>query len=145
MHRRPMQIACCLLTAALLVATVAPAAEAASFFTARRTFGVLFLGCSALMAKKAIDYKRDADDIYNAYKVANNADEAQSLYDRASDRDTKSQMSIGLSAILLVSGLRLMLHSGIDNNIPKLDRRIKLDMTSDVQKQSVGIALKKRF
>jgi hypothetical protein len=128
-----------------MVISFAPTAEARSVFTARRTFGVLFLGGSALMAKKALDFKRDADDIYESYKLANSAEEAGTLFDKASDRDTKSQMSIGLSAIFLVSGLRLLLDSGIDDNIPKIDRRIKLDVTSDLQKQSVGIALKKRF
>jgi len=145
MHRRLNQCACCLLVAAFLVVILAPVAEARSMFTARRTFGVLFLGGSALMAKKALDFKRDADDLYDVYKLASNAEEAETLFDKASDRDTKSQMSIGLSAIFLVSGLRLLIHSGIDDNVPKIDKRIKIDVTSDMQKQSVGIALKKRF
>ncbi len=145
MHRRLSQCACWLLLVVWMVISFAPTAEARSVFTARRTFGVLFLGGSALMAKKALDFKRDADDIYKFYKLANSAEEAGTLFDKASDRDTKSQMSIGLSAIFLVSGLRLLLDSGIDDNIPKIDRRIKLDVTSDLQKQSVGFALKKRF
>jgi hypothetical protein len=135
---------CVVLAAALLFGGLTPA-EAGSMFTARRTFGVLFLSGSALMAKRAVDFKRDADDLYGAYKIANNAQEADRLFDRASDRDTKSQMSVGLSAILLISGLRLLMHSGVDDNIPKIDRRIKVDVSSDVHKKSVGIALVKKF
>lgn len=135
----------CVMAAALLVSALAPMAEAGSVFTARRTFGTLFLGGSALMAKKAIDFKRDADKHYDAYKLANNARDAELLFNRASDRDTKSQMSIGLSAIFLVSGLRLLMYSGADDNIPKIDRRIHIDVTSDIQTQSVGVALQKKF
>lgn len=139
------QLCCCLCTVALLLACLAPNAHADSVFTTRRTFGVLFLGGSVLMAKKAVDFKRDADDIYDAYKLARNAQEANDLFDRASDRDTKSQMSIGLSAVLLVSGLRLLMDSGIDDNIPKIDRRIKIDVSSDIYEKRVGVALKKKF
>lgn len=139
------QICSCVLALTLVIACFAPNAEAGSVFTTRRTFGVLFLGGSVLMAKKAVDFKRDADDIYDAYKLARNARDADDLFDRASDRDTKSQMSVGLSAILLVSGLRLLIHSGIDNNIPKIDRRIKIDLSSDIHQKKVGLALKRQF
>lgn len=139
------KIACYVLSMALLGTVFAPLAHAGSVFTARRTFGVLFLGGSVIMAKKAVDFKRDADSIYDAYRLARNAQDANSLFDRASDRDTKSQMSVGLSAILLVSGLRLLIHSGIDNNIPKIDRRIKIDVSSDMQQKKVGLALKRQF
>ena len=146
MYRRVFYKGCCVaLTTVFLLGCLAPAAEARSIFTARRTFGVLFLSGSALMAKRAIDFKRDADSIYDAYKLAANAQEANQLFNRASDRDTKSQMSVGFSAILLISGLRLLMHSGVDDNIPKIDRRIKIDVNSDVRTKSLGIALKKKF
>lgn len=139
------KVCCSVLAVALCLTCLTTGAEAGSVFTTRRTFGVLFLGGSVLMAKKAVDFKRDADEIYDAYKLARNAQQANDLFDRASDRDTKSQMSIGLSAILLVSGLRLLIHSGIDNNIPKIDRRIKIDVTSDVHQKKVGLQLKRQF
>ena len=133
------------LVVALLLTCFTHHAEAGSVFTTRRTFGVLFLTGSVIMAKKAVDFKRDADDIYDAYKIARNAKNANDLFDRASDRDTKSQMSIGLSAILLVSGLRLLIHSGIDQNIPKIDRHINIDVSSDIHQKKVGLAFKRQF
>lgn len=145
MYLRMIQKGCCFVLVIVLLFGGLTPAEAGSIFTARRTFGVLFLGGSVLMAKRAVDFKRDADDMYDAYKLANNAQEADRLFSRASDRDTKSQMSVGVSAILLVSGLRLLMHSGVDDNIPKIDRRIKIDLNSDVRKKTVGIALKKKF
>ena len=145
MSRRVVPSVCSALVLALCVAGLAPPAEARSFFTARRTFGALFLGGSVVMAKKAVSLRRDANDIYDAYKMASNAQDAERLFSRASDRDTKSQMSIGLSAVLLASGLRLLLASGVDDNIPKIDRRVVLDMTGDVRTQRVQVVVKKRF
>ena len=97
------------------------------------------------MAKRAVDYKRDANDIYEAYKAAKDSREAEQLFNRTSDRDTKSMMSVGFSAILLISGLRLLIHSEVDDKMPKIDRRIKIDLNSDIRKKSVGIVLKKKF
>jgi len=138
-----MKLSCCLVALAVLATTAAGPAEAKSFFTARRTFGVLFLGGSAFMAKKAVDFRRDANKLYKAYKLAGNADEAKVLYERTSDRDTKSQMSLGLSAVLLVSGLRLLWASGVDDNIPRIDRRLKLDVSSDVRTGGLRVDLKR--
>ncbi len=145
MYRRMYKVCCVVLATAFFLGCLAPVAEARSFFTARRTLGVLFLGGSAFMAKRAIDFKRDANDNYEAYKAATDAREAERLFNRTSDRDTKSQMSIGFSAILLISGLRLLMHSGVDDKMPKIDRRIKIDLNSDIRKKSVGIVLKKKF
>ena len=145
MYRRMYKVCCVVLATAFFLGCLAPVAEARSFFTARRTFGILFLGGSAYMAKRAIDYKRDANDNYEAYKAATVAREAEQLFNRTSDRDTKSQMSIGFSTILLISGLRLLMHSGVDDKMPKIDRRIKIDLNSDIRKKSVGIVLKKKF
>jgi hypothetical protein len=145
MNRIYVKVTACVLAAVLLSATAVSTVEARSFFTARRTFGTLFLAGSLVMAKKAHTFRQDANELYDAYKVARNADEAEVLYRRTSDRDTKSQMSIGLSAVLLASGLRLLLTSGVDDNIPKLDRRLKLDVSGDARTQSVKVGLKRAF
>ena len=97
------------------------------------------------MAKKALDFRSDANEIYDAYKVARTAEEAKRLFQRTSDRDTKSQMSIGLSVVMLVSGLRLLLASGVDDNIPKIDRRLKIDLESNIQSRKLEVALKRSF
>jgi len=145
MNRRFIKTLCCLLALALFTASLVSPAEAKSFFTARRTFGILFLGGSAYMAKKAIDFRRDANRIYDAYKLASSSNDAETLYQRSSDRDTKSQMSIGLSVVLLVSGIRLLWSSGADDNVPKMDRRLTLDMESDIRTQTLHVNLKRRF
>ena len=145
MGRRTVQFLCCLLALAVFIGGLAPVAEAKSFFTPRRTFGVLFLGGSLFLAKEAIDFRQDANRLYDTYKKAQIPQEADRLFERTSDRDTKSQMSIGLSVVMLVSGLRLLLSSGVDDNIPKVDRRLKLDLKGDARSQAVRIELKRSF
>ncbi len=145
MRKRVPQAICCLL--ALAVGVTAEPVQAKSFFTSRRTFGVLFLGGSAVMAKKAVDFRRDADRTYDAYKLAPTSEEAERLYDQTGDYDTKSKMSVGLSVVLLASGLRLILSSGVDEDPAKIRRKRKfnVDMTSDVNKRMVRVAVQRRF
>lgn len=136
---------CLLLALCMVLLPLASAAHAESYFTPRRTFGALFLGGSLFMAKKSLDFHRDAGDIYDAYKVAGNSQLADRLYSRASDRDTKSQMSLGMSLILLAGGLRLLISSGVDDNVPKHDEKIRLEMTGNPKTGSVGVAFSKGF
>ena len=145
MNRIFVKITACVLAVALFSVTAVSTVEAKSFFTARRTFGTLFLAGGLVMAKKAHTFRQDANELYDAYKLARNADEADVLYRRTSDRDTKSQMSIGLSVVLLASGLRLLLTSGVDDNIPKMDRRLKLDVSGDARTQSLRVGFKRAF
>lgn len=145
MRKRVPQALCCLL--AVAVGLAAEPVQAKSFFTSRRTFGVLFLGGSAFMAKKAVDFRRDANRTYDDYKLARTSEEAERLFDRTGDYDTKSKMSVGLSVVLLASGLRLILSSGVDEDRAKIrqKRKFNVDLTSDVNKRMVKVAVKKRF
>lgn len=143
---------CGSLTGCLLLFSMVGPAQAESYFTVRRTFGVLFLGSSAILAKRAVDFRNDANDVFDQYELASNAREAEELYDRTSDRDTKSQMAGGLSIVLLVSGLRLLLASGVDDNIPKMGRGLRpeskdfsIQLKSDVNSGQVGVAITKGF
>lgn len=145
MRKRFPQALCCLV--AIAVGLTAEPVQAKSFFTSRRTFGVLFLGGSAFMAKKAVDFRRDANRTYDDYKLARTSDEAERLFDRTGEYDTKSKMSVGLSIVLLASGLRMILSSGVDENSAKIRQKKKLnvDMTGDVNKRMVKIAVKRHF
>ncbi len=145
MLKRVPQALCCLL--AVAVGLTAEPVQAKSVFTSRRTFGVLFLGGSAFMAKKAVDFRRDANRSYDDYKLARTSEEAERLFDRTGDYDTKSKMSVGLSVVLLASGLRLILSSGVDEDPVKIrqKRKLNVDLTSDVNKRMVKVAVKRHF
>ncbi len=142
---------CAFLSACLLNLSAAASVRAESLFTVRRTFGALFVGGSALLAKRALDFRSDADDIYDRYLLAASSAEAEELYKRTSDRDTKSQMAAGLSVVMFVSGLRLLLASGVDDNIPKMDRGLMIkedfsvNLNSDVYNKQLGVALSRQF
>ena len=129
----------------------AASVHAESIFTVRRTFGALFVGGSAVLAKRALYFRSDANEIYDRYLVAASSEEAEALFKRTSDRDTKSQMAAGLSVVLLVSGLRLLLASGRDDNLPKMDRGLPIhrdltvNLNSNVYAKQLGVALNRQF
>ena len=146
------KVACGLLAANLSVCSFAGPVYGESFFTVRRTFGALFLGTSGVLAKRAADFRRDANKTFEQYELASSARQAEDLFKRASDRDTKSQMSAGLSAVLLVSGLRLLLSSGADDSIPKIQRGLKsqkkdlaVQLNAHPHTGHVGVAITKGF
>tara|TARA_B100001123_G_scaffold390683_1_gene468487 strand:- start:3426 stop:3755 length:330 start_codon:yes stop_codon:yes gene_type:complete len=109
------------------------------------------VGGSAVLAKRALYFRSDANEIYDRYLVAASSEEAEALFKRTSDRDTKSQMAAGLSVVLLVSGLRLLLASGIDDNIPKMDRGLPIhrdltvNLNSNIYTKQLGVALNRQF
>jgi hypothetical protein len=146
------KVVCGFLAGCLFLFSSVGPLQAESYFTVRRTFGTLFLGSSAILGKRALDFRTDANTTFEQYELASNARQAEELFQRTSDRDTKSQMAAGLSVALLVSGLRLLLSSGVDDNIPKMSRglrpdgkEISIQLKSDVQSGSVGVAISKGF
>ena len=146
------KIVCGSLAGCLMMVSLVGPVQGESFFTVRRTFGTLFLAGSAVLAKRSVDFRRDANSTFEQYELASNAKLADELFQRTSDRDTKSQMAAGLSIVLLVSGLRLLLASGVDDNIPKMDRglrpadkKVYVRLKSDIQTGQVGVAISKGF
>ena len=146
------KIVCGFLAGCLFLFSTVGLLQAESYFTVRRSFGALFLGSSAILGKRAMDFRKDANATFEQYKLASNARQAEELFQMTSDGDTKSQMAAGLSVVLLVSGLRLLLSSGVDDDIPKMGRglrpdgkEISIQLKSDVQTGSVGVAISKGF
>lgn len=82
----------------------ASAAHARSLFALCRTFGALFVVSGTVLAKRAIYLRGDANDIYDRYLVASTSEEAERLFERTSDRDTKSHVATVLSIGLLLGG-----------------------------------------
>lgn len=92
-----------------LCASTSLSAEDAKFITGRRLMGIAFLGGSALLVKKGLDYHKDADKLYSLYKEADGPEDADRLYNRTTDRDVKSQVSWALAVAFAFSGLRMVL------------------------------------
>lgn len=137
-------LALLLLTAGL----TPPFAEAKAFFTVRRTFSALFLGGSGYLGYKAWDYRRDANRLYKEYKSATTPDQASALFRRTSDRDTKSQISVALSAALLVAGLRLILSGGSEKQgeePAKVVRTFDLELSGGAEQKALRVGIKRNF
>ncbi|MEW6753486.1 MAG: hypothetical protein AB1505_21255 [Candidatus Latescibacterota bacterium] len=96
----------------VVLAETPTGARADGLVTARRALGVAFLGGSVALAKQALDYDEQGDDLYRRYKQAVEEDEIERLYQRTNNRDVKSQVSWALSAAFAISGLRLLLTEG---------------------------------
>ena len=82
--------------------------------TVRRVLGLAFLGGGVALAMKGFEYHDDADGLYDAYQAAKDPVEIDRLYQRATNRDVKSQVSWALAGAFAISGVRLLLtgHSG---------------------------------
>lgn len=110
-----MTCVCGLIAAQPGVAQVeSEAGEGKGFFTARRLLGLAFVGGGAALAIKGFDYKDEADELYDLYKVSNVGEEADRLYQRTTNRDVKSQVSWALSAAFAITGVRLLLTKSPD-------------------------------
>lgn len=110
------------LTAALvawltLASSIPASAEIGNIVTVRRALGLAFVGGSAALAAQGFDYRREADDFYDAYEVAADPVEIDRLYQRTTNRDVKAQVSWALAAAFGISGLRLLLTG--DGDLPE--------------------------
>lgn len=140
------------LIAALVVGSLghpAAAEEGQSFFTARRSLGLVFLGGSAVLLKQGLDFHDEADELYQLYKAADTADDADRLYARTNNRDIKSQVSWALAGALAVSGVRLVLQSGTSSSDghARHDERAEpaTYLEPHLSTRQLGIVLKRSF
>ncbi len=88
------------------------AEEGKSFFTARRSLGLLFLGGSAALVKQGFDFNSEADELYARYQAATDEENASDLYTKTNNKDVKSQVSWALATAFAVSGVRLIWQGG---------------------------------
>ena len=135
-------------------------AELGRIVTVRRTLGLAFLGGSAALTMKGMDWHQEADDFYDEYKMATDQEEIARLYQRTTNRDVKAQVSWAMAAAFGISGLRLILTRGEADVArpkranptsmapsrpapPRRERALALDAVADGRK--VGVQLRRRF
>ena len=132
-------------------------AEAGSFFTARRVFGLASLAGSGFFFKEAWDNHEKANNVYDEYKLANAEEEAERLYNKTSRYDRRSEVHLLVGSLLVLNGLRLLFIGGVedwdeaDRQRPEgKDLSIQIGHTSvklegDVQRQEVRMRIDHRF
>ena len=127
----------------------AVAEESQDFFTARRSLGLMFLGGSAALLKQGMDFHDEADELYALYEAAETPEDADRLYARTNNRDIKSQVSWALAGAFAVSGVRLILRSGIPSSArygrPHTRAEPAMYVEPHVSSGRLGVVLKQSF
>ena len=72
-----------------LLVRPAVAEDGQGIITSRRSLGIVFIGGSLFLTNQGFDFRSEADDLYEKYKKAGTAEEADRLYTRTNNRDVK--------------------------------------------------------
>jgi hypothetical protein len=127
----------------------AQAAELKSFFGVRRTLGVGFLGGAVMLTMKGLDYRQQADDLYDRYNASSDEAEVARLYQRTTNRDVKSQVTLALAAAFAVSGVRLILSEQPRKThqpaVTAAPDRAGLHLGARLDVRRLGLGLTRRF
>lgn len=139
----------------VLETTLVSSVQARSLVTGRRVFGVLFLGASGLLAKRAQEYHEDADELYKAYKEVDLSqglsaqeaeEEAERLYKETTREDVKSQISLALSVAFALNGIRLLLKEDTrDSEFSNTPRTLELSVKGDPSRGEMRVELLRTF
>ena len=148
-HRLATAALSALLCGQLLVRPAA-AEDGQGIITSRRSLGIVFIGGSLFLTKQGFDFRSEADDLYEKYKKAGTAEEADRLYTRTNNRDVKSQVSWALATAFALSGTRLLLAKGdrskrMAKGVAAPGSKPGFSLESQIEPQRVGFHLKRRF
>ena len=133
-----------------LLVRPAVAEDGQGIITSRRSLGIVFVGGSLFLTKQGFDFRSEADDLYEKYKKAGTAEEADRLYTRTNNRDVKSQVSWALAAAFALSGTRLLLAKGdsskrMATGVAGPGSKPGFSLEPQIEPQRVGFQLKRRF
>ena len=148
-HRLATAVLSVVLCGQLLVRP-AVAEDGQGIITSRRSLGIVFVGGSLFLTKQGFDFRSEADDLYEKYKKAGTAEEADRLYTRTNNRDVKSQVSWALAAAFALSGTRLLLAKGdsskrMATGVAVPGSKPGFSLEPQIEPQRVGFQLKRRF
>ena len=132
------------LLALLLCAGPVPAEEEQA--SSRRTWGLALFAGSAVLLKKGWDFHSQADEFYDLYRQATDEHDAEIFFDRADNRDVKSQMSLLAAGTFALAGWQFWSHA-------EKERRetgakilgVEVVPQVELDRGRVGLALKRRF
>ena len=118
--------------------------------TSQRSLGIIFIGGSLFLTKQGFDFRSEANDLYEKYKKASTAEEADRLYTRTNHRDVKSHVSWALATAFALSGTRLLLAKG--DRTPHMAKGVEVprsksgfSLEPQIQPRRFSFQLKRRF
>ncbi len=147
------RVSAMLVATALVLSAAAPAcAKKGDILFSKKLYGALGIGAGALFLKEAYSARKDAGDLYDQYKAAGTAQQAQELYDESKRKDTRSVVMLGLGLGTLGYSIHLLLSDKeeglpppkVDEGLVKV-KGVALDVAGDPLGRGVRVRLKKGF
>lgn len=113
------RIAWMLAVSALFLSAAFPVyAGKGDFLVSKRFYGIVALGAGSYFLKEAYDARKDANENYDAYKLAASPETAEYLYDRSKRNDTRSAVLLGLGLSSLAMSIHFFLSTDEDDLLP---------------------------
>ena len=124
--------------------------ETQGWLTSRRAWSMALCSGSVLLLKKSWDFHRQADESYALYRKATTGPEAELLFERADNRDTKSQMSWMAAAAFALAGWQMLASGdkeGTQASFAKKPQVVGVEIEPELEWRArrVGLQLKGRF
>ena len=124
--------------------------ETQGWLTSRRAWSMALCSGSVVLLKKSWDFHRQADESYALYRKATTGPEAELLFERADNRDTKSQMSWMAAAAFVLAGWQMLASGdkeGTQASFGKNPQVVGVEIEPELEWRArrVGLQFKRRF
>lgn len=142
-----------LLVCVLVGGMTAPAAHALGkdFLVSKKFHGALVLGLGGILLKESLDSKNQANDAYDAYKLAGSSSLAREFYDESKRHDTRAAVYGVLGIGAIVYSVHLFMKDSDELPQPKMQKGIvnvkgvSLDLDGNLMQGKMGVQLRKGF
>ena len=124
--------------------------ETQGWLTSRRAWSMALCSGSVVLLKKSWDFHRQADESYALYRKATTGPEADVFFERADNRDTKSQMSWMAAAAFALAGWQMLVSGdkeGTQASFGKNSQVVGVEIEPELEwrNRRVGLQFKRRF
>ncbi len=151
--RACFRAAALLLATATVLSTTTAHAKTGDFLMSKKLIGIVGMGASGLLFKAAYDSRKDANNLYDQYKLAGSSQSAQEYYDDSKRKDTRGAVMLGAGALTFFYSLHLIL-SGDKDDLPpppKMDKGlvgvkgVAVNVEGDPLRRGMTLRLRKGF
>ena len=124
--------------------------ETQGWLTSRRAWSMALCSGSVVLLKKSWDFHRQADESYALYRKATTGPEAELFFERADNRDTKSQMGWMAAAAFALAGWQMLASGdkeGTQASLGKNPQVVGVEIEPELEWRTirVGLQFKRRF
>ena len=124
--------------------------ETQGWLTSRRAWSMALCSGSVVLLKKSWDFHRQADESYALYRKATTGPEAELFFERADNRDTKSQMSWMAAAAFALASWQMLVSGDKEGTQVSLGKNpqvvgVEIEPELEWRTRRVGLQFKRRF